>query len=280
MTSAPMQPRTVTTERRRHLGLLEIADLDIETIDQILTAELVRHRFDGTVAIDVPGHLSHVRTAVTEAVGRAGGRVVVTSWPLLWTDRNNPLGGQLRPPLRAAVIGGDHSVLDRARQHATVPIVNAGSDRECPLQVLADLCTIRDLLGRLRGASIAYVGGPGPYRTSLVHAAVRTGIDLVICSATTDTALIRLFDAARPFAELFGGSLTIVDPTRSVVNVDVIVGEPTPFGLFATSIHLPLERTGIAADGGATSSEGPRCLLFHRQENLREVVRKVLTVIA
>ena len=60
-----------------------------------------------------------------------------------------------------AALGGrvyDHAVLDELAAAATVPVVNLLSDRGHPCQVLADLLTMRQSLGQLAGATVAWVG--------------------------------------------------------------------------------------------------------------------------
>src|SRR6202022_4904870 len=68
-------------------------------------------------------------------------------------------------------------VVDLATE-ATVPVVNALSDREHPCQILADLLTLYERRGSLRGIRLAYVGDGNNIATSLALAAPALGIDL------------------------------------------------------------------------------------------------------
>jgi ornithine carbamoyltransferase len=52
----------------------------------------------------------------------------------------------------------DHRDLVRMADSVATPMLNLLSDKEHPLQALADILTIKQLLGRLEGARIAYVG--------------------------------------------------------------------------------------------------------------------------
>jgi len=51
-----------------------------------------------------------------------------------------------------------HSTVVQLAASATVPVVNALSDWEHPLQILADLLTLRQRLGRLEGLRVAWIG--------------------------------------------------------------------------------------------------------------------------
>jgi ornithine carbamoyltransferase len=73
---------------------------------------------------------------------------------------------------------------ERVREIATwagVPVWNALCDTYHPTQVLADLLTIREVFGRLRGVRIAYVGdGRNNLARSLMIGAAKMGVDLRI----------------------------------------------------------------------------------------------------
>ena len=63
-------------------------------------------------------------------------------------------------------------------RHATIPVVNALSDLEHPCQILADLLTLRERFGQLRGLKLAYVGDGNNVANSLALSAPRLGIHL------------------------------------------------------------------------------------------------------
>lgn len=277
MTTVGTQPAVALPATALPHSVLRVADLSDDVLAVVLDPAADDRRLDGSYVVDVPAALTHIRTCVREAIEQAGGEVVLTEWPAMWTDRATPLGERLQPPLRAAVISvPDHARLEDFRRHGRVPIVNAGSDSHHPLKVLADLLTVRELLGRASGVSIAYVGPAGGYRTSLIEAAARLGIDLRVVTSDPDVALSAELEAARAAT---GARSAIVDPMREVVSVDVVIGDDLPFGLVATRVHLPVAMTGAAAGSGASTVEGPQTLLFHRQENLQRVTRRLLALV-
>jgi ornithine carbamoyltransferase len=71
-----------------------------------------------------------------------------------------------------------HSDVVALAANASVPVINALSDREHPCQVLADLLTLYELRGTLEGVRLAYVGDGNNVAHSLALAAPELGIDL------------------------------------------------------------------------------------------------------
>ena len=51
-----------------------------------------------------------------------------------------------------------HSDIEELSEHATVPVINALSDKHHPLQTLADLMALEDHFGEMRGKTLAWVG--------------------------------------------------------------------------------------------------------------------------
>jgi ornithine carbamoyltransferase len=76
----------------------------------------------------------------------------------------------------------DHRDLERMGAAVTTPLVNMLSDRAHPLQALADLLTVKQLLGRIEGARIAYVGDANNVCRSLAEGCSRLGAELVVAS--------------------------------------------------------------------------------------------------
>lgn len=77
----------------------------------------------------------------------------------------------------------DHRDLVRMAAAVETPVLNMLSDTDHPLQALADLLTVRQLLGRLEGARIAYVGdADNNVARSLAQACLAVGAELTLAS--------------------------------------------------------------------------------------------------
>jgi ornithine carbamoyltransferase len=76
----------------------------------------------------------------------------------------------------------DHHVLERMAAAVETPVLNMLSESDHPLQGLADLLTIKQLLGRIEGARIAYVGDVNNVARSLAEGCSLLGAELVVAS--------------------------------------------------------------------------------------------------
>lgn len=86
----------------------------------------------------------------------------------------------------------DHADLVKMTDAISKPVVNLLSDKEHPLQALADILTMKQLAGELQGVKIAYVGdADNNVARSLAYACLAVGAELTLCSP----AEYRLSDA-------------------------------------------------------------------------------------
>ncbi len=73
-------------------------------------------------------------------------------------------------------------VLDLAK-HATVPVINMLTDFNHPCQIMSDMLTVKEKLGRIDNVRIAYVGDCNNVTNSWLHMAARIPLDLRIVTA-------------------------------------------------------------------------------------------------
>lgn len=76
----------------------------------------------------------------------------------------------------------DHKLLEELARVDAAPMLNLLSGTAHPLQALADLMTIKQLLGRLEGAKIAFIGEGNNVSRSLGEACALVGASLTIAS--------------------------------------------------------------------------------------------------
>ncbi|MFA5238918.1 MAG: ornithine carbamoyltransferase [Phycisphaerae bacterium] len=76
----------------------------------------------------------------------------------------------------------EHSVVVELAEFATVPIINALTDWSHPCQAMADMLTIKEHLGQLKGVKVAYIGDGNNVARSLAFAAAKLAMKLVVAS--------------------------------------------------------------------------------------------------
>ncbi|MDR1485332.1 MAG: ornithine carbamoyltransferase [Planctomycetaceae bacterium] len=67
------------------------------------------------------------------------------------------------------------SVVDLAR-HSVVPVINGLTDSAHPCQALADIFTMREIFGDLRGCKLAWIGDANNVAVSLLRASAKLGM--------------------------------------------------------------------------------------------------------
>ena len=92
----------------------------------------------------------------------------------------------------------EHEHLDRMAAATTTSVINMLSDTDHPLQALADLLTMQQLIGSLAGVRVAYVGDANNVARSLAQGCAALGIELRIASPAG-------YGFSREELESFGG---------------------------------------------------------------------------
>jgi len=98
-----------------------------------------------------------------------------------------------------------------------LPVVNALSDLYHPCQALADMLTLKEHYGKLRGLKLAYVGDGNNVAHSLLLCAARLGIHMSIATPAGYGPQERILEQAKDFARESGAELeTLHDPVQAV----------------------------------------------------------------
>lgn len=106
---------------------------------------------------------------------------------------------------------------------ATVPVVNALTDLAHPCQALADLQTIREHLGRLRGVRLGYVGDGNNMAHSLLLAGAAAGLDVRVATPPGYEPDAAIVQRAGTLAARNGGRVWCgTDPYAAAADADVL----------------------------------------------------------
>ncbi|WP_431804099.1 ornithine carbamoyltransferase [Microbacterium sp. bgisy203] len=186
---------------------------------------------EGPQTVAVIFDKSSTRTRVSFAVGIAdlGGS------PLVISTANSQLGGKETPSDTARVLERQVAAivwrtyaqagLEEMARGTTVPVVNALSDDFHPCQLLADLLTIREHKGELKGLTLTFFGdGKSNMGHSYVLAGVTAGMHVRVASPAEYAPREDVIADADRIAAQTGGSVTLYsDPHEAASGADVIV---------------------------------------------------------
>lgn len=116
-----------------------------------------------------------------------------------------------------------HEDLERLAAAASVPVVNGLSDLHHPVQVLADLLTLKERKGRLKGLKVAWVGDGDNVCDSWMFGAALSGIEFVAATPARYAPSSSFVRQARKLAKATGATVRVVDePEVAVKEADCV----------------------------------------------------------
>lgn len=108
-------------------------------------------------------------------------------------------------------------------EYGTIPIINGLTDELHPCQILADLMTIREKLGFLKGLKLAYVGDGNNIAQSLLLGCTKTGMNISIASPVDYSCDSKYVDMAKKIANETGSIIQITtDAKEAATGADVV----------------------------------------------------------
>lgn len=113
-----------------------------------------------------------------------------------------------------------HQTIIDLAEYADVPVINALSDWTHPCQAMADIQTINEHLGELKGRKIAYIGDGNNVARSLVFVCAKFGMKCVIASPAGYELDSESIDKGNEIAA--GTAEQLSDPFAAVAGADVV----------------------------------------------------------
>lgn len=214
--------------------LLSITDLEAEDI-RLLLSDAISLKSQGwldllkgkSLAIMFEKPSLRTRVSFELAMRQLGGETIYLS------PAEVGLGGRESVPDVARVLGRyvdavaartfSHHSLEVLAEYSPVPVINALSDWEHPCQALADLLTIAEKKGELKGLTLAFIGDGNNSARSLMLAASLTGMNFRIASPvgyTIDEETLRLAQSQAAASD--GGVLCTDRPQLAVEGADIV----------------------------------------------------------
>jgi len=107
--------------------------------------------------------------------------------------------------------------------YGSIPVINGLTDELHPCQILADLMTIREKKGKLKGLKLSYVGDGNNVAHSLLIGCAKTGVDISVATPKEYSCMDKYVKIAMEIAQTTGTTIEILsDPKEAVRNADVV----------------------------------------------------------
>jgi ornithine carbamoyltransferase len=144
--------------------------------------------------------------------------------------------------------------------HATVPVINGLDDKEHPCQVIADLMTIREHKGKLRGLNFVYIGdGNNNMAHSYLLGCGIAGLNIKIVSPKKYWPDSYYVEKAKEFVKV-----EVTDNVRAVRNADVVATDTwTSMGDESEREERVRELKGYTVDRNVMSTAKPDAIFMH-----------------
>lgn len=218
--------------------MIELDDYTTEEIQFLLDSaiEIKRKQNNGEVFQPLKGKTiglifekSSTRTRVSFETGmfQLGGHALFLSKNDIQLGRGEPISDMAQVMSRyldgimIRTFGHDN-VINLAR-YASIPVINGLSDMAHPCQVLADLQTILEHKGTLKGLKMAFVGDGNNMANSLLIGGAKMGMHVAVASPDGYEPDERIVQLSREIARETGAEITVTqDPLKAVQDADVI----------------------------------------------------------
>lgn len=167
-----------------------------------------------TLGLYFAKHSTRTRVSFSAGIAQLGGCAIALTPEELQISRGESLPDTARALSgyldALAVRTHEQAELEAWAEWASIPVINALTADEHPCQALADALTIRDRLGSLEGARVAWVGDGSNVLASLAALGELLGYEVV---------------AASPAGYEARGVETVLDPREAVAGADAVVAD-------------------------------------------------------
>ena len=141
--------------------------------------------------------------------------------------------------------GYSQQLVEELAKYAGIPVWNGLTDQFHPTQMLADLLTIEEKLGRLKGVNFTYMGDArNNMGNSLMVACAKMGLNFTACAPKALFPAQELVDTCRAIAAENGCTVTLTEDVKEgtanadVIYTDIWVSMGEPEGVWAERISL------------------------------------------
>jgi ornithine carbamoyltransferase len=117
----------------------------------------------------------------------------------------------------------EHQHVIELAEWSSIPVINGLSDYNHPCQAMADVLTILEEFGTLKGINVTYVGDGNNVAVSLLHACAKLGANFTIANPEGYDMPAASVEEGKQYAAESGSQVLLLnDPHEAVKDADVI----------------------------------------------------------
>ncbi len=273
---------------------LQISDDELESLLNLAT-ELKRQPRDfsnaaqgRSVALLFEKPSFRTRFTFELAIQQMGGRSVFMDGPIGTREPVEDIARNLERWVDAIVARtfSQHTI-DALAKWASVPVVNALSNLYHPCQALADILTLQEHLGNLKGCKLAFLGDGNNVAHSLMLTSARLGMNFALACPAGYTPDPGIQAQAEGLATLSGSSITVThSPEQALAQADAIytdvwasMGQESEAAA-RSKIFAPFQLNAQAVSQAKPDALVMHCLPAHRGEEITaEVIESKRSVV-
>ncbi len=255
--------------------LLKMADLTGEEIIELLNLadqlkyeqkhDITHHRLAGKT-LGMIFQKASTRTRVSFEVGiyQLGGQALFLNANDLQIGRGEPVEDTARVLSRyldgIMIRTYKQQEAESLAQYGSIPVINGLTDYAHPCQVLADLMTVREYKGVLKGLKLCYIGDGNNMANSLIVGALKCGMTVSAATPKGYEPAVTVLD----YANTTGAFTLTTDPAGAAKDADVVITDVwASMGQEQEAVRRRQEFKGFMVDTELMNHAKPDALVLH-----------------
>lgn len=207
--------------------ILQVLDIAIQVKKEKNAGEIHQRFLGKTIALIFEKRSTRTRCSFETAFGEEGGH------PVFLSTQDIQLGGKESVEDTARVLGRMFSAIEfrgfkqehveMLSKYSGIPVYNGLTDEFHPTQALADVMTLKEHFGRIKGLHLVFSGdGRNNVARSLLLISAKLGMDCTIITPKELNPDEEIMKICAPFAAASGAKLTVTDDISVVKGADAV----------------------------------------------------------
>jgi ornithine carbamoyltransferase len=294
-------PAFTVSTRMRGRHILVDTDLTPDEIHEVIdTAIRIKRQFRNgqphaylagkTLGLLFEHPSTRTRVSFEAGMAQLGGQAIFLGVNDLQMKRGETIGdtAQILSRYVDAIVArvADHTSLIELATFASIPVINGLSDRCHPMQALADLQTLQETFGTLKGLKLAYMGDGNNMAISLMLAGAAVGVSVAVAAPAKYQPDPEVVKHAQWLGSSTGARITVTDDPyvaakdADAVYTDVHVSMGQQDGAARAVALAPYKVTMDIMAAAKPEAVFMHCLPMHRDEEVAsEVIESPKSII-